>query len=321
MGKEDDAMYDYFSKSKYFADIFNAKCFDGRQVLRADDLLEADGRSPVAKKAAKFRDIKKYLRNGSRFTIMAIENQHQVDFEMPLRIMQYDCAEYQKQLQQLHDRKAKECADAGKKANPFVVKMNEDDKLWPVYTICLYHGRGMWEKPLSLKDMMDFRDDDEAWQSFFADYPLLLVNVEDEALADKCHTDVKQFLKALAARHDKGKMNKLLRSEEFRNLEPETDRVLAVMLDINISEKMHEQEINPENDNAPGKGVGKKVCIAIDEMMDDAREEGREEGKNRVLVSNIENAVQNFKISLEDACKGLGTTVENYERAKQLLQV
>lgn len=71
-----------------------------------------------------------------------------------------------------------------------------------------------------------------------------------------------------------------------------------------------------ENGNDSKKGFEKKVCIAIDEMMDDAREEG----KNYTLVSNIENAVQNFKISLEDACMGLGTTVDNYERAKQLLQ-
>ena len=75
--------------------------------------------------------------------------------------------------------------------------------------------------------------------------------------------------------------------------------------------------VGAENNDDKEKGVEKKVCIAIDEMMDDAREEGI----NRTLVSNIECAIQNFGISLEEACKGLGTTVENYERAKKTLNV
>ena len=91
--------------------------------------------------------------------------------------------------------------------------------------------------------------------------------------------------------------------------------------------------VGAENNDDKEKGVEKKVCIAIDEMMDDAREagkelgkeegrsEGRQEGINCTLVSNIECAIQNFGISLEEACKGLGTTIEKYERAKQTLNV
>ena len=107
-----------------------------------------------------------------------------------------------------------------------------------------------------------------------------------------------------------------------------------------------------KGDDAGKEGGAQKVCIAIDEMISDAREEGveqgieqgrqqgieqgrlqgieqgrqqgieqgKQQGINSTLVSNIESVVQNFKVSLEEACRGLGTTIERYEQAKQLLQ-
>ena len=330
MGRKDDTMYDYLPRPKYFADIFNARCFGGRQVVRENELLEADGRSPMEGMPTRFRDIKKRLGNGMKFAILAVENQNEVDFEMPLRVMQYDCSEYQRQLRELHDRKAKARMDAGKKPNNLEAKMDGADRLMPTYTICLYHGKGSWARPLGLKDMMDSRDDDGAWVEMFADYPLILANVEDVGLAERCSTDMKQFLRALAARNDKQKMRELLKGEEFLHLEPETDRALTVMLDLDSPKYKNNA------DDAGKEGGAQKVCIAIDEMISDAREEGveqgieqgrqqgieqgKQQGINSTLVSNIESVVQNFKVSLEEACRGLGTTIERYEQAKQLLQ-
>lgn len=43
---------------------------------------------------------------------------------------------------------------------------------------------------------------------------------------------------------------------------------------------------------------------------------GREEGRAELLVQNIETVMKNFGISLKQACEGLGTTLEEYEKAK-----
>lgn len=48
-------------------------------------------------------------------------------------------------------------------------------------------------------------------------------------------------------------------------------------------------------------------------------ETGRKEGEARRLVTDIENAMKFFKVTLEKACEGLGTTVGRYEEAKRLL--
>lgn len=40
----------------------------------------------------------------------------------------------------------------------------------------------------------------------------------------------------------------------------------------------------------------------------------------RVLLSNVDNAMESFQVDLESACKGLGTTVEAYRAAKELME-
>lgn len=49
------------------------------------------------------------------------------------------------------------------------------------------------------------------------------------------------------------------------------------------------------------------------------RDEGRAEGRANVLVNNVENAQKNTGKSLDEVCKMLGTTVEEYERAKKVI--
>lgn len=40
----------------------------------------------------------------------------------------------------------------------------------------------------------------------------------------------------------------------------------------------------------------------------------------RVLLSNVDNAMESFQVDLDRACEGLGTTVEAYRAAKELLE-
>lgn len=105
MGRHDVAAYEYLSQAEHFADLFNAKFFGGRPVVDSEKLLEADGRTGGNGKNSQYRDIIKRLPNGARFVILAIENQDNVDYEMPWRIMGYDHAEYRRQIRQIHKQK------------------------------------------------------------------------------------------------------------------------------------------------------------------------------------------------------------------------
>ena len=103
------------------------------------------------------RDIKKRLESGVCLKILAVEAQNDVNYIMPWRIMEYDCMEYGKQIRRIQNanREAGEYASAGE----FLCGFRREDRLVPVYTLCLYHGTGQWNGPRCLRDMADFGAD------------------------------------------------------------------------------------------------------------------------------------------------------------------
>lgn len=54
--------------------------------------------------------------------------------------------------------------------------------------------------------------------------------------------------------------------------------------------------------------------------MEQGIEQGIERGTARTLISNIDHVMENFQVDLANACRGLGTTVEAYQAAKELLE-
>ena len=78
---------------------------------------------------------------------------------------------------------------------------------------------------------------------------------------------------------------------------------------------MEEQEIREEDDI--------KVCELFDQYVRQGRAEGEKIGEKtgeaRRLVLDVENAMNFFRVTLEKACEGLGTTLEKYEEAKRCI--
>lgn len=60
-------------------------------------------------------------------------------------------------------------------------------------------------------------------------------------------------------------------------------------------------------------GVERGKEIGIEEGI----EQGIEQGNLRTLVRNIELYMKNFNMDLQEACRGLEISVEEYEKAKQ----
>lgn len=56
------------------------------------------------------------------------------------------------------------------------------------------------------------------------------------------------------------------------------------------------------------------VCVAIEEMKKHAAEKAVAENR----ISAVENVMEGFHVSLEEACRILKHSVEDYEKAKEL---
>lgn len=66
---------------------------------------------------------------------------------------------------------------------------------------------------------------------------------------------------------------------------------------------------------AEERGIRKGIEQGIEQGLERSQKEIA-----RNLISNIEHAMESFHVDLENACKGLGTTLEAYQEAKNILE-
>ena len=324
MGKFDEETYAYLSVKEYFADLMNAGCFGGEQVVPAADLEELSCRTQEETEGkgrrSTYRDLRMRLRNGTSFVLLAAEDQANVDWEIPVRFMCYDAAEYRKQLDELHRKKRKTREEAGLKRSRWAEKMDAADRIHPVYTVCFYHGEGEWTGPKSLKEVMDFGENAERWEKRFADYPITVINAEDAEVAKNCRTELKQFLEVMGARRNREKLKQLLQDKAYANLSHETARIIAVVANVPDFLENEEKYKNQE-------GEGYNMCQAMEELKEEFREEGkvagraegRAEGREETLFMVLRNLMETMQMSLEQAMNALKIPEENRPRLKQML--
>lgn len=132
-----------------FADIINVLLFNGKQYVKEDELEEENPNSSYkadGKLHAQERDVAKYWRKGLvRIALYGLENQTDIDKDMPLRLFSYDGAAYRGQL--LADKEMKE-------------KTGKTAPRYPVVTLVLYFGyQKHWKTPRTLYDCLDIPEE------------------------------------------------------------------------------------------------------------------------------------------------------------------
>lgn len=138
-----------------FADIWNVCAFGGEEIIDPDELVDSTARSSFKADDTVLheqeRDVVKYWqRTMMRIASLGIENQTQVDNDMPLRIMSYDGASYKQQMLDGKER-------------------------YPVLSMVLYFGiERPWSGPLDLKSCFEVP---QAIDALVNDYRISVVNV------------------------------------------------------------------------------------------------------------------------------------------------
>ncbi len=149
MAEKDIAEKTLEAYNDVFADIVNVLLFQGKLLVKEDDLQEESPYSSYkadGKLHAQERDVAKYWRSGLvRIALYGFENQTDIDIDMPLRLFSYDGAAYRAQL--LTDKE--ELKKHGRKAPRF-----------PVITLVLYFGYSKkWNTPTSLYERLSIPED------------------------------------------------------------------------------------------------------------------------------------------------------------------
>ncbi|MDD6598744.1 Rpn family recombination-promoting nuclease/putative transposase [Anaerovibrio sp.] len=171
MGEKDIAQKNFEAYNDVVADIVNGSLFDGREIIKAESLVDAQPFSQY--KAAEGiiheleRDVAKYCMDmhcNVRLALVGFENQMAIDWDMPIRVIGYDGISYRDELNQdeivVDERTGRRHKVRGKR--------------YPVITLVLYFGARPWKKPLCLYDVIDVP---EVLKPFVNDFKLNLIDV------------------------------------------------------------------------------------------------------------------------------------------------
>lgn len=149
MAEKDIAEKTLEAYNDVFADIVNVLLFQGRHFVKEDELEEESPNSSYkadGKLHAQERDVAKYWKKGLvRIALYGLENQTDIDRDMPLRLFSYDGAAYRAQL--LADKERKE-------------KTGKTAPRYPVVTLVLYFGYDRhWKTPRTLFECLEIPEE------------------------------------------------------------------------------------------------------------------------------------------------------------------
>jgi len=161
--KPDTVLKNYWRNNERFADLFNAVLFDGKQVLRPEELEDVDTEESsilenkdYAESLQASRDNLKIRKRsseyGMEFVLLGNESQKHIHYAMPMRIMGYDYGTYKKQ----YDSNAQKYTKRdGLEEDEYLSKMKSTDKFVPVVSIVVYYGDKPWNGATTLHEMLN----------------------------------------------------------------------------------------------------------------------------------------------------------------------
>ena len=277
MGKQDLLAKKYMSDNEKFADVFNYYFYNGKLVIKPENLHEesiSEIALPYSEKnkntfIEKYRDIIKrcVVKSDNHYTyfLLGIENQSEVHYAMPVRNMLYDSLNYSGQVSRI-EKNHKKCKDKLSSAE-YLSGVTKSDKITPVITLVLYWGNEAWDGPKSLYEM--FKETDLDILRYVNDYHINLIEPKDIKDFSKFRTELGKVLEFINASDSLAKMKEILENnhEYYLHMDLESARMIETFGKAKIDMKQYEK--NKEEVD---------MCKAIEDMILEGKQEGIQEG-------------------------------------------
>lgn len=278
----------FFSDNERYADIINNFGCDGACFVKGKDLKEMDTRVILGKtkglqrklagKQTFYRDLIRKTPFGVNFAIIGIENQEEIDYALPLRVLSYDVGQYQKQAAEI--RKIVRMRRKGLKGGEYLYGFCKDSRLLPTVTFVLYWGEKDWDGPKDLHEILDFTGIPESLRKKIGNYRIHVIEVRKLEDTSCFKTDVRQVFDFVRFSKDKKKLKELIEKDEsYQFLDEDAfDMVTAYAGE----EKMLKWK---EKHNRGGKI---NMCQGLQEWMEEERAEGEKRFAvlTRVMIQN-----------------------------------
>ena len=277
MQEKDVISIEYFSDFVRFADLINGYVFAGKEKVRPEDIREVNRSfSRIRKKSGKIqgqvleRDLVRRVCAGMQIVLIALENQSDIHYAMPVRVMNSDSMGYEKQWKE-KSRQHREKGDL--KGAGFLSGFGKDVRLHPIITIVVYFGEEEWDGPRSLKEMLDLSECPADLAEFISDYPIHLLDVRRYMNLEHFHTDLRYVFGFLQNTGKGDRLKEYVKSNEkiFADLEEDAYDLISVM--------SHSRELKMMKKTNKNEGGGFDMCRGIEELIEQGIERGMQQGR------------------------------------------
>lgn len=288
MGQPDLALNNLVRHADVFADVVNVFVYEGKQVVKAEDLRPYEEKESTASAKAKkgilkglYRDVcKENIRNGTRYQIIGVENQWKVDYTMPFRIMGYDYARYVRQIEEIvrQNKEAKNPAIPGR-IHPY-------QKLKPVITLVLYYGDEEDDEvmPRNIFEMLELPEND-AIRQYIQNYRINVISLRDitPKQAESFRSDFRCIAKYMSRSYNDKQTEEAFQEEQ--SMLTHTKDILITMATISGDKRYLEIEEKEKGD------------VAMCAILDACEQRGMERGEAKGTIETL----QELGITREDA--------------------
>ena len=302
MGEVNNYMCDYLGLAKYNADFWNGTVFRGRRKIKMWQLHRHDKeyyKTTNRRKSESIRsDVQMYFR-GKKSMVLGVEVMETVDYTIPVRVMDYNVQELQRQIKDLMLRNRK---DNKNSAGVYLYGMKKEDRLMPIHTIALYCGKDEYDGAKGTLEMMDIEGLDKECKSLLKDYPLRIYNLKD-LKEENYETSLREIIAVFKRSRNKEAMKEyyLEHKDRFRELDDISIDTMGVLIGKKTL-KMFRQ-----------KGGGLDLCKAFE----DERAEGKAEGKAEGALEMLFDLVKDGVLKLEEAAKRVNMSEEVFLKKMQ----
>ena len=297
MGKLDDMAKELYEDNLVFADTMNVLFFDGKPMIRAQDLspldpteehtifdddfvsiTESEEKTDKTQRKAeafsnqKYRDVLRMLQtqNGKLEVriIVGAEIQSHIHYAMPIRNFEYDALNLSRQLsaRQKYNREN----HLLKSRNEFLSGIKKGETFTPVLTVVVYLGKETWDAPKTLHEMFNLDGVSETLLAYVPDYRTAILqpeSVTSKQLA-RMKSPLRHILGVIKASTNWQDMNNYVNQnkKDLSHLDSLTAGIISEACNMNIPK----QELEKEDVN---------MCEALVQLKEIGRQEGLSEGK------------------------------------------
>jgi hypothetical protein len=308
MSDKDGKSKEFLRVNERFADAFNYYMYDGRQIIKPENLEERDVTELLTvygigsngkingKTQQKWRDLLKRAiikeAKGCYYVLLGIENHSDIHYAVVVKNILYDALNYGSQVSETA-RKHRADKDTESDAE-FLSGFTKEDKLTPVITLTIYWGAEEWDAPRSLQEMFSESDRKE-FSKFLPDYKLNLIVPNEIDDFNLFSTELGNVLEVIKASNDEQAMDRVIKGNpKFCSVGNDVISVLNTFTGLKLK--------------ANGKGEKTDMCKAWEDHRNNGKIEGKIEGRNeeRELLNKLNsiliehNRFDDLKRSTED---------------------